>query len=111
MMIREEGTEPEMLFVITMRCADLARPVAGATVSACHICEAPVWISPSTLSAVPGPPLLTCIPCAKPLLAKDAREPEPLTDDQRLEIARATGLYGDALDRAIDWVIDRLRKP
>ena len=110
-MVREEGTEPKMIEVITMRCADLARPVAGSTVSACHMCEASVWISPSTLSAAPGPLLLTCIPCVKSLLAKDPREPEPLTDDQRLEIARATGLYGDALDRAIDWVIDRLRKP
>mgnify|MGYP001562877354 FL=1 len=91
--------------VVTVRCADTANPLPGATLSRCHACEEAVWIAPTTLAILKGGETIICHPCARPLIVEDPtfRMPTP-TDDQRLEIARATGLYGDALDAAIESV-------
>ena len=97
-------TQPEPIHIITERCADLATPVAGCTVSWCQTCEAPVWISPTTLREAPIDGIVVCLPCARPLISKEPAPDFSLTDGQRLEIARETGLYGDALDRLLDRV-------
>ena len=111
MVATKDETGPEPVHVVTMRCADLSTPVAGAIVSRCHTCEEPVWLSPSTVREAPNPRTVICLPCARPLTVKDKIKPDPLTEGQRLEIARETGLHGDALDRAIDSVVKHLTSP
>ena len=106
-MTTKDEAGPELVEIITCRCADLPTPLAGSTVGRCQICEEPVWLSPATSRAASKHAVLICNACAKPLMARDHPKPEPPNDDQRLEIARVTGLYGDALDRAIARAVEK----
>ena len=92
----------EQLAIVTMRCADAGpsdRLARGVTCAWCHTCQAEVWISPSSIRVAKRyrTHRVVCIPC----LLKEPRESLsflPLTVDARLEIAAATGLYGDQID-------------
>lgn len=93
----EESTDP-LLISIRVKDADLP-PVDGAVAAACSKCQASVWLAPS--AAALGKVALVCMVCARKL----PREAfEALTDAQRIEIFRQTGLYGSALDRAIEKI-------
>jgi len=77
----------------------------GLTASAealCDDCHESVWWSQATVELVrdTGLPVhVRCNRCAARLGM--GGKPQPPTEAQRLEIARATGLSGDALDRVI----------
>lgn len=74
-------------------------PVDGAIPAPCSKCQASVWLAPS--AAAFGKLDLVCMVCARKLPRKDF---EGLTDAQRMEIFRQTGLYGSDLDRAIEKI-------
>lgn len=107
--MNEDATGTEPPFIVTVRCADLLAPVTGAAVSRCQTCEEPVWLSPTSQGAAKSGGTIICKACWSKEIGKGGTsKPLPLTDEQRVEIARATGLYGDALDRAIARVEQRL---
>ena len=101
------GTEPPI--IVTLRCADLLTPVTDAAVRRCQTCEEPVWLSPTSQGVAKSGGIIICKGCwSKELDKGGTSKPLPLTDEQRVEIARETGLYGDALDRAITRVEQQL---
>ena len=80
----------------------IGAPAPGSTPDICGLCAEPVWTSPASRAAVPPEFTLQiiCIECAtKTAAASDeATTVHTLTEDQREEIALATG----ALDNEID---------
>lgn len=88
--------------LITMACEDLGvAPVEGSVRRTCERCQRSVWVSPASPYWHIWSLQLCCTRCRKDAPPDpDGEDMEP-TDEQRVEIARATGVYGDALDRLI----------
>ena len=92
----------EQLAIVTMRQVDAGasdRLARGVTTAWCHTCEADVWLSPSSIRYAKRyrTHRIVCVPC----LLKEPRESLtflPMAVDARLEIAAATGRYGDQID-------------
>ena len=89
--------ENESVVIVVARVEDLAVPVPNSTVRHCALCRKTVWFAKSTENAV-GPRAfeLRCVPCAKGSAPKDAVF-HPLSEEQREEIADATGLTDDTI--------------
>ena len=96
--------QEKLQILITMACEDLDCPPAeGSSILVCQFCQRDVWVSPAS----PYWKLALRICCTR-CLKERPEQPDDivmdLTEEQRLEIARGTGLYGDALDRLIERV-------
>ena len=99
----------EQLTIVAMRCAEAPAPdrlARGSMPARCGTCEAEVWISPSSIRQAKRYQRhrVVCAPC----LLKEPHETLaflPITVDARLEIAAATGLYGDQIDALLKEAI------
>ena len=89
--------ENESLVIIVARVEDLAAPTPNATVRHCALCKKAVWFSESTGNSVgPRPFELHCWHCEKGKVPANAVF-QPLSEEQREEIAAATGLTDDEI--------------
>ena len=99
----------DRILILSYRTADNPAGVGAAAEALCDDCHETVWWSQSTVDIVreSGLPVhVRCNRCAQ-RLGSGGRPPPP-TQAQRLEIAQATGLYGDALDRVIEGIMRQL---
>ena len=84
-------------------------PAPGSVVENCSRCSEQVWIAPTSWQAIPAGFLihLVCIECAAQQVATSDEKvvDHALTEDQREEIALATG----ALDHEIDEVAEAFK--
>lgn len=97
----QSGPDPqEKPFLISTRVkGSEGPPVDGAVPARCSKCQVSVWLAPS--AAALGELQLVCMVCARKFPREDF---QALTDAQRIEIFRQTGLYGSTLDRAIEKI-------
>ena len=98
----EQARPFDRILVLCVRVADLPEKAEDAAEALCDDCQQSVWWAETTVKLVreQGLPVhVRCNRCAGRLGFGGA--PEPPTEAQRLEIARATGLSGDALDQVI----------
>jgi len=89
--------------LVSMRVTDYPdNPATDSVIRLCHKCLSSVWVSASSPYWT-TPVVVTCTHC----VPKDDPDPDfgPLTDAQRLDIARHTGLYGDQIDWFLKNVI------
>jgi len=96
-------TLDEIPFLICMRVANLPDPNPGASQVPCSRCFWGVWVSPAS-PYWSRPVQVICLDCAPAHVDRYAEE-LPYTEEQRLEISRATGLEGDQIDRFLKSVI------
>ena len=96
--------EQDVTLLIAVRTDDLPSGIPeGGAEALCDDCHESVAWTPATVAMVRDlclPVHVRCTQCAQRL--GDGGRPEPPTEAQRLEIAAATGLSGDQLDRAIE---------
>ena len=89
--------ESDTAVIIVARVEDLATPTPNATVRHCALCKKAVWFSETTERSVrPRPFKLHCWPCEKGKVPVNAVF-QPLSEEQREEIAAATGLTDDEI--------------
>lgn len=94
----------EKPFLICAEVASFAGQVPlGSVRGICSQCYQPVWIAPTGQEWV-GRAILICLGCTKKLPKTPEDEVLRLNEEQRLEIARETGMYGDELDRFVQYV-------
>ena len=103
-------SEEKEQILITMACEDLDGPAApGSSILTCDWCQRLVWVSPASPYWTQRVQIC-CTRCQREL-PPEQDDPflEP-TEEQRQEIARGTGLYGDALDRLIKYAQNYYRR-
>lgn len=90
--------------LITLRVADfLGTPPGDRFTTRCHRCFSEVLVSPSSPYWTKQL-IVTCTHCAR-ILGRGPVVSEPLTEAQRMDIARHTGLHGDLIDRFLEEVV------
>ena len=75
----------KQVVVVCSRVADEKPAVPGCSVRHCTGCFSAVWVSPSSLKAVPGGPMI-CKQCFAKVPHDDEVEIHPLTPDQIAEL-------------------------
>lgn len=73
----------------------------GSVTRSCSRCLRPVWIGQSS-PYWSTPVNIICLPCAQILPKEMESRPMPLTEAQRLDIARHTGLHNEQLDQLVE---------
>lgn len=102
--------EKERPILITMACEDMgSSAVEGSVKLPCAFCGREVWVTPAsphwTMSVQ-----LCCTRCYEERPPGPVDSVNELTEAQRVEIARETGLCGDALDRLIEYAKHHYRR-
>lgn len=91
-------------YLITLRVVDDPNLGGDRVKRSCFKCLSSVWIGPESpyWSLRYDELKVVCTHCAPKIEGLDQAESVPLTEEQRLTIARTTGLWGNQIDRGVE---------